>query len=414
MPSAQPDPVAKATKRTSKAKGSTSGKETPGLDAADLLTELQFLKGLVVGLQEEVLNLKQAPAAMPAPEPQPAEPPAFVDLPEELALPSEPSQEDILDSQEEPESAPAPIFQVEPKPDLELPPIDYDESGGPYLPFDPASFADDFHLALEDPVPIDWAKWVEEENSNDDLLGSTEGDISESLEALAAEHPSLIENVLAFNAQHPPDYFVETPFEKLTESLSIKFEDHGVKVHLPPTPQNQPTAHDIMAELVAEAVQGQAVAAGDGSTSEPEPVIALDSIYSGSLPQGEQAGFGQDDGLADEADPVLDPDVLAQVPAIEAIRACLLPLSIEEGVVTCGIPKPIDYDAIKEFEEQTGFKVSMKPMGLRQVIHGLRQGYATKDEENYRASLLSGAAPPEPITLKERVLASIPFLKAEQ
>lgn len=413
MPSAQPDPVVKPTRKTSKPKTAPKTKVADSLDMADLMTELRFLKGLVVGLQEEVLRLKEDPKQAAnaethgsAPE---KEPPLFPDLPIELSLVGQTSAE--TQRQEEHKENPAPIFQVEPDSAPMPPPVDYDDSGGPFQPFDLNNFADDFSSALEDPIPIDWAKWIEEEPADDPASGFGEEDISESLEALAADNPSLIESVLAFNAQHPPDYIVETPFDKLAESLSVKFEDHGVKVELPASMQSQPTAHDIMAELVAEAVQGQAVAAASGR-NEPEPVIALDGLFQQSLIDGPESSFGESE-QSQNTPAKLDPEVLRQIPALATIRACLLPLSIDESTVTCGIPKPIDYDAIKAFEEETGLKVAMKPMGLKEVVHGLRDGYSTKDEENFRPALLSGAAPPEPITLKERVLASIPFLKAK-
>lgn len=424
MPAAQPDPGAKPTRKASKPKTAPTAKGAAELDLADLVNELRFLKGLVVGLQEEVLSLKETPkpeSGSPASEPGMLSEPALnlADFEantdsvsyDQDALAVEFLEETLpLPQPEELEETPAPIFQVEQDSVIEPPPIDYNDSAGPFQPFDPHSFAEDFSIAFEDPIPIDWAKWAEEEPSSEPLAGQRDEEAAESLEALAVNHPDLIETVLAFNAQHPPDFVVESPFDKMAESLSVKFEDHGVKVKIPETPLPLTTAHDIMAELVAEAVQNQAVAAEE-AVAEVEPVIALDGLFPQSKIGGPEASFSTD---IDTTPPVIDPEVLAQIPALSTIRACLLPLSIEEGTVTCGIPKPIDYDAIKTFEEETGLKVAMKPMGLREVVHGLREGYATKDEENFRTSLLSGAAPPEPITLQERMLASIPFLKAKK
>lgn len=417
MPAAQPDPVAKSARKTSKPKAATSNKAAAELDLADLVNELRFLKGLVVGLQEEVLSLKEKPVSNSDGQGFELEELAEAAAdPADLASKAEEADTEFSEgiepqaSQEVQEETPAPIFQVEQNSEVEPPPIDYNDSAGPFQPFDPHSFAEDFSIAFEDPIPIDWAKWAEEEPSTEPLTGQRDEEVAESLEALAVNHPSLIETVLAFNAQHPPDFVVESPFDKMAESLSVKFEDHGVKVKVPETPMPLTTAHDIMAELVAEAVQNQAVAAQEASLG-AEPVIALDGLFPQSNIEGPEASFSIETDLTP---PHIDPEVLAQIPAISAIRACLLPLSIEEGTVTCGIPKPIDYDAIKVFEEETGLKVAMKPMGLREVVHGLREGYATKDEENFRTSLLSGAAPPEPITLQERMLASIPFLKAKK
>ncbi len=424
MPAAQPDPAAKPARKASKPKTAPSVKGAAELDLADLITELRFLKGLVVGLQEEVLSLKEAPrpdSANHASEPEEVSEPASILADFESNIDSSDDDQDTpaveflaenlhVPEHEELEETPAPVFQVEQDSVIEPPPIDYNDSAGPFQPFDPNSFAEDFSIAFEDPIPIDWAKWAEEEPSSEPLAGQRDEEAAESLEALAVNHPALIETVLAFNAQHPPDFVVESPFDKMAESLSVKFEDHGVKVKVPETPLPLTTAHDIMAELVAEAVQNQAVAAEEASVG-AEPVIALDSLFAQSKLENPEASFSAD---IETTPPHIDPEVLAQIPAISAIRACLLPLSIEEGTVTCGIPKPIDYDAIKAFEEETGLKVAMKPMGLQAVVHGLREGYATKDEENFRTSLLSGAAPPEPITLQERMLASIPFLKAKK
>ncbi len=407
MSSAQPDPVTKPTRKRSQPKSAPAGKASEGLSTADLLTELQFLKGLVSGLQEEVLNLKQVPTIEGESRPEAQEPPSPIDLFEEVSpAVSEPEAFNKI-KQEEPESDSAPIFQVEPNPDVKLPPIKYDDSAGPYQPFDPASFEEDFVAALEDPLPIDWAKWVEEENDLSTPYGLGEEEIKTSYEQMAAKHPSVIETVLAYNTQYPPDFEVESPF-----NAQIKAVPTQPKEQIPQAPQ---TAHDIMAELVAEAVQGQAVAAAaEAEMPEPEPILALSEMFPNTAEdESEPALLAQDDSV-DQAKPLLDPAVLAQIPALAAIRACLLPLSIEEGTVTCGIPKPIDYDAIKTFEEETGLKTAMKPMGLREVVYGLREGYAVKHEESYRTSLLSGAAPPQPITLKERLLASIPFLKAEK
>lgn len=373
------------------------------------------MKGLVVGLQEEVLNLKTG-KALPPPEDEAllnaqgeSEDQSEAELADELVAIESVEDEDL---QEEPEKDPAPIFQVEPEPVPELPPIEYDDSAGPFKPFDPDNFAEDFVSALEDPLPVDWSGWIDDESA-EELVGSfVDEELEKGLEVLAENHASLIEQVLAFNSENPPDFVQETPFNKLAESLTEKPFDFAAASTTGSVSLPTASAHDIMAELVAEAIQGQAVEAVDGSF-EPEPPVALAEIFPQSLIESPD-GYSNLTVSSEDSTAKPSPEVLAQIPALAAIRACLLPLSIEGGVVTCGVPKPIDFDAIKLFEEETGLRVSMNPMGLLEVVHGLREGYATKDEENYRASLLSGAAPPEPITLKERVLASIPFLKAEQ
>lgn len=435
MPSAQPDPASKPPRKAAKPK-SAAKPASAELGIGDLLTELSFLKGLISNLQHEVTQLKQSDSARTS-------------TPQVRLLPNQDHEEGPHDEGSSPESAwiqagsqeltsqemdwamgsMTPLTDEE----LDLPSCEEEEATqveeepedlGVFAPFEPESFAEDFAAAFEAPVPIDWAKWAaveepEEPETPKSRLDSAKKD-GDDLQEMIQRHAGLVEKVIEFNEENPPDFFVDSPFDEAVRKMGLtKAADSAPKSASSKPLQPLQTAHDIMAELVAEASVAAAVPGG----GQPEDLQLPDLSGFPSDFAGAVGGFGQSGEALEDysyAPPTdrptgrsvhLNPDVLIQVPAVQAIRACLLPLKMEEGQLIAGAPKPYDLEAVQLFEEATGMKVRLQAMPIQEVIQGLREGYSTKDGEDFRSSLLSGAAPSVPMTFIERTLSFIPFLQ---
>lgn len=408
MPAANPSPAEKPARRSAKHKPVLQAAGGVEDSAADLVTEISFLRGLIENLQREVSELKSerqldqsgirlsvessgAGALQQCPEPDPLEP---------LRL-DEP-QEDPTQSSTEPEE-PA-------------------DSG--FSPFEPQAFATDFAVAFEAPEPIDWGKWSEPDAGEADLQDqdswSLDGSSDPALDELVRRHPALIEEVLAFNRVNPPDFEDEPPFHLAVRRADpegqIGGEGGSEALRLSEAPP--PGVHDLMAELVAEASQAPAVSgSADFASPMPEDLSgfaqeepAQFAQFSGSFFESEDCSYAP--AAPDRPLPRrLESEVIERVPAVAAIRACLLPLELAGAELRAGAPKPFDLEAIAEFESQTGLKVQLVLMPLDEVIQGLREGYSTKDEGEFRLRLLSGAAPSVPKTLLERASEFLPFLR---
>lgn len=404
MPPANPSPAERPARRRAKQKPAREA-SSAAAEPADLLTEIQFLKGLIEGLQREVAELKSVKK----------EHSNDGILPEE-SVSSEGSFGENSSSSIE---VPAHLIQpdredfLEPAPESEI-----------FSPFEPQAFAQDFTAAFESPEPIDWGRWSEPDPTQEGGLDPdswSSGELTDpALDEMVTRHPGLIEDVIAFNRLNPPDYEEESPFDKAVkraDQTGQTWRNQGSEA-LKLSEAPSPSVHDLMAELVAEASQSPAVSGAAGFESPlPDDLSGFAHDEATGYSPVHDSSFRQDDfsyapASADQHPPKrMEADLIERVPAVAAIRACLLPLDLSEGVLRAGAPRPFDLEAIEEFESQTGLKVSLMPMPLEEVIQGLREGYSTRDEEEFRLRLLSGAAPSVPKTLMERASEFLPFLK---
>lgn len=409
MPPANPSPAERPARRSAKQKPDQQAAAVRD-GSADLLTEISFLRGLIEGLQREVADLRaERPEGVTRTDPALAS-----QNPEGLCSVDEPLIPELASAGDG--------FQGAKTVDSQGTPL-YEEAGD-FAPYEPKEFAQDFAVAFEDPEPIDWGKWAENDGNDDSAeeedSWSTRGSEDPALDELVRRHPGLIEDVIAFNKLNPPDYEDGPSFD-----LAVKRANHGSLLNgdgrsdsLKLDASPPASVHDLMAELVAEASQSPAVSGAAGFESPlPDDLSGFAHDEATGYAPVHDSTFRQDDfsyapASADQHPPKrLEADLIERVPAVAAIRACLLPLDLSEGVLRAGAPRPFDLEAIEEFESQTGLKVSLMPMPLEEVIQGLREGYSTRDEEEFRLRLLSGAAPSVPKTLMERASEFLPFLK---
>lgn len=440
MPSAQPDPASKPPRKAAKPK-TVAKSAASELSIGDLLTELSFLKGLISGLQQEVFELKKAGSVRPLADHSHHHLPLQIHEEEEREdeEPVQPEPSWVLAGSQEltsqemelamgamaaiPDEEPD-ILHFQQNQQSGHPDEEEQEDYGTFAPFEPGSFAEDFAAAFESPVPIDWGKWAAEEEEDEVLSAQsrlesakTDGD---ALQEMIKRHSGLVEGVIQFNIETPPDFLVDSPFNEAVEKLGLVKAAEAKPLGAPANAlQPVQTAHDIMAELVAEASAAPAVPASGFEEPLDLPVLSgFPSDFSDnstSLGKGasglEDLSFAPPTGSPSTRSRYVNPETLAHVPALEAIRACVLPLMLADGQLTAGAPKPYDQEAIQSFEEATGLKVILQPMAIQDVIEGLREGYSTRDGDDFRSSLLSGAAPSMPMTLLERALSLIPFLQ---
>lgn len=411
MPPAQPSPAEKPTRRSAKQKPEpTAAAAAP--EPADLMTEIQFLRGLIEGLQKEVADLRAERQTEHQVVAQGEKPLGIAHNPltsEAVVLELPRFEEPLADFQES-------------EPDLEPEPAN--ETEAVYAPYEPLAFAEDFAAAFDDPEPIDWGNWSESDGSEGALEASADwsesDDDEKALGELVQRHPGLIEEVIAFNQLNPPDFDAGPSFDLAVRQADTEGRiDRGRGSTLvQPADEPMPSVHDLMAELVAEASMSPAVVGSeDPFDASTEDLSGFAHHEGTSFSNPSMPSFGEEDFSYAPASPNLcppkrlDDEIIQRAPALAAIRACLLPLDLKEGELTAGAPRPYDLEAIKEFEIETGLKVQLVPMTLEEVIQGLREGYSTKDEEEFRCRLLSGAAPPVPKTLLERASEFLPFLK---
>mgnify|MGYP001468064499 CR=1 FL=1 len=411
MPPANPSPAERPARRTARQKPAPQKEAQASTELSDLLTEIRFLKGLVENLQQEVIDLRADRSdRTPATDSSEPEPVFAKNLPErDFAVEF---AEAMAGSCEE-----ASIGELEAGSESVY------ETEGEFAPFEPDVFAQDFALAFDSPEPIDWGSWSEDDESPEapeflDSWDAAEGDDTAMVDMIK-RHPVLIKDVLSFNRHNPPDYAEESSFDDAVRRADHDSLMSGADDPEPIVMESQalPTAHDLMAELVAEASKSQAVMGAPGFDAPPpadlsdfgEPKDASDPLFDLEY-SGADLSYAPAFPLR-HTSKRLSEEILERIPAVPAIRACLLPLDLDDGVLTAGAPKPFDMEAVEEFEKAVGIKVTLKAMPIEDVIYGLREGYDTRDEDDFRAPLLSGAAPSVPRTLMERALELLWFLK---
>jgi hypothetical protein len=268
----------------------------------------------------------------------------------------------------------------------------FSDGKGPFRPFDPMDFADDFDLAVSSPEPIDWELFAheEEEMEPSEAFDSPEEE-RRLYEEMLENHPSLLPAIKRHNVANPPDYVVKDRFWEVVEEregvdLLSSLVDGGPEDDF--ASADLPFDQSILDDLLAEAAMAEA------APPEPEPFADFDisgwkEAMAGARPEPEQDELDVLPPLGDQP----SSDALESVPALLAVRALALPFRIEEGRLLCRVARPFDEEALSDLREACALPVDVEPYPISLVVTGLRRAYSDGTDGTARADLLEGAAP---------------------
>lgn len=363
--------MAEEAKKTRKAAQPTSppSPATPG--AEDLSQQVAALAAMVASLQGQLASLATAPPAPVAEEDE-------TELDDEAADQGAAALLTLLDN----------TLEAEPEPPAPALPAD-----DGFRPYDPDEFARECAEALANPEPLDWSLLAHDaaEDEEDEGLFEPEPPEGDLIAQMVHKHRPMVQGIVGYNDRHPPDFIIEDPLWVHLQANPLPATPEVPSGEAPfSTPASALFDMSLLDDLVEEAAQSSPAQA------EADPLEGWDIAGAFAAAASGQPLPPEEEPLPLDPGESPDPEALALVPPVSAIRALALPWRIEDDSLVCLVAKPFDEEALAALEEEAGMPIIRKAHPLTRVVAGLREAYSQSLEVQAREALLFGAAPMPP------------------